>query len=401
MNMRQSEYVADDGGRVSAGRGGRRGRAQTGGLSRARTGVLLSRVQGRRFLLSAVLACALFVALVSDAGATTYDIRGEWAYTEGCPTCGPPAEGTLLITSLEPSGKFSGSSLLYGITGTAAGMLNEEKFSLEVLFRNTPIGETGFTIAEGTIEAGGNSMSGAAVIHGGQLNGTSSSFTAQKMRSLQQIEKEQVEKAEKEATEEAEKEKTEKAEKEAQEKVATEKAAQAEKEAKEKAEKEVQAKAAQAKAEQEAKEKKEKEEAEEKSGTGGQGGSASGKPLAPANPRVKGLTVSGAGVLSLDLSNPNSYSITGEVTLATLTGKDSRKGKHRKGKPSTLASASYTVSAGGSTVVKLRLSKSGLAALGHAMTLHALVEITTLAKGESTLVKSYDVTLKAADTKHG
>jgi hypothetical protein len=373
-------------------------------------------------LASALLALVALMGLVSAASATSaYDMRGEWQYTLTCNSC-QGSTGTLLLKQMNfTTGAYSGTTVLDGVLdGTASGIVSGSSVSLKIILPDTPMGEYTFTVENGTIESAKNEFSGPGYYN--SMGGYTGEIKAKQVRTQAQIEKEEQEakekqeKAEREAKEKAELEAKEKAEKEAAEKPIKEKA---EREAKEKAEKEAQEKQAketqeakekqaakeaqekQVKETQEAKEKqaaKEAQEAKEKQAKAltTQAPSAAG----PAKPNTKTLAVSSSGIVSIELSDPNGYAISGEVTLSSAAA---GKSSATKGKPKTaaLAESPFSIASDATKLVKLKLSKSAAAALADHKSLRVAIKITTRATGHTSTTKTYSVTLQAPSrTKH-
>lgn len=376
----------------------------------------------RPTLLGVLLAYAALSGLASTASAsTTVDLRGEWSLTFNCAECqfvlGEPhtLHGTSVIRQMDASsGNFSGSVLLGGVLpGTIIGDLSASAFSSMVVEVMTPA-PYAFTMTSGTVNGGENEISGTGYFGPPGPSGQAGTLTAKKLRSYEAIvkeEQEKKEKAEKEAKERAEKVAKEKAEKEAKELVekeakeketqAKEKAeqeARATQEAKEKTEKEAQAareakakseaEAKAAQAAQAAKEAKEREEREKSSKGGkvvGQSAGLSGKTFA----------VSSSGLVSLGLSNPNGYAISGQVTLAMASAGKASHGT-AKVKVTILGEGPYALSSHATKTVKLKLAKAALAALERQKTLRVVVKIATRAGGHATIVKTYTVSLKLA-----
>lgn len=360
----------------------------------------------------ALVALATFFATVSAAAATTYDMRGEWDYSTTC-TCGVGVSGTMVIREMElATGAFSGTTLVDGaLQGTISGTVTgTTTLSFEAILPSTPEGRSTFTMTSGSLEAATNSFTGSGYYDGGGSGEPTGTITAQLVRSLAQIEKEEAEaaqraKEEKEAREKREAEETKTRElKEAEEKVAREKAEA------EKSEREAQERPAKEKAEREAKEKQqaaeqqaakereakasaekaaaEKVEAEKREREAGARESAQLVPVAPTSrtPAVKG------GGIGIALSNTNAFAVSGSVSLseASTHGKTSRR--HRA---TMLGRASFAIAAKGSTIVEVRLAKTARAALSRGRTLHVLLEITTTDAGHASAVKRYTLELTA------
>jgi hypothetical protein len=346
-----------------------------------------------------------------------------------------------------PIGDFRGE-----IKGTATG----NELSL-VVGSESPVGPFDFVMTLGTIESAGNEMSGPGEFDPGTEYAEKGTFSAKKIRTyaeVEQEEKEKKEKAEKEKFEKEGREKGEKeglekgeregrekgekegkakaeqevklkAEQEAKERLAREAKEKAEREAKEKAEKEAKEKAereAKEKAEKEAKEKAAKEAKEkaakekaEKEARERRRRSAASQPVALVG---KTFTAAASGLLSLELSNTSNSSVTGTLALSpaaaaktdgapTKTNGSPSPGATKaavkaKSKPVVLAEAPYTIASHATKSVQLKLSKSLLAELEHHKTLQLVVTLTTRVSGKPSIVKTYDITLKApVPTKHG
>jgi outer membrane biosynthesis protein TonB len=366
--------------------------------------------RGLRLTLAGILLAVLLAAtLASAASASNYDIRGEWAFQMTC-SCGQTASGTLYLKQEEAAtGAFSGTALLQGIlSGTATGMITgPNSLSLEILIPNAPPrGETfSFTMPNGALDTAANAFEGEGEYGaslGQNLTGEIKAIRTKTLAQLEQAEKEAAERA-KEAKEKAEKEAREREAREVQEKAAREKAEaeQHEREAIEKTQREAkeaqegkerqQAKEAQegkerqqAKEAQESKERKEREEQAAKETHPAAGAAGAVKPGT--------LTASGAGVVSLKLTNPDAYATSGSVALMPAAGK-SAASKHTL---KALAEGSFTLPAHASKVLKLKLSRSAAAALASRGSLRLAIKIETRAGGHATSTKTYSVTLHAA-----
>ncbi len=374
----------------------------------------------RTILLGALLACVLLAGAGASANAsTTYEVRGEWTYVVTC-TCefvgvgGHSLPGKVTISKMSlASGEFSGEGILDGIVpGTISGTVTGSDVSA-VLNLPAPTGGAYTLTTTGSVEESGSgemsmSTAGSWVTPNGET--PTGTFIAKRIRTYKEIEEEEAalkKKAEEEAKKRAKEAEEAKKTKEAEEAKRAKEAEEAKKtkEAEEAKEKEEQAKAAleqeqkqraeneakaaqvgkekaegEAKAAQVAKEAKEREERE--------------KSNQPAGLNGKTLTVGGSGLVSLELSNPDDYSISGELTLTTASAGASHHTAKRRA--TILAAASYTISPLGSGAAKLRLSKGALAALRSHGTLHVVVTVTTRATGHSTIVKTHDLTLKGA-----
>ena len=383
------------------------------------SGSMLSGRPLRLALLSllSMLALSLGAAAVARAD-SPFDMRGEWAFTMTC-SCGQSTPGTMVIRQMDTtSGAFSGTTELDGlIPGTATGTSTSSTVSLELYFPHTPYGESRFMMENAALEPVKAEFSGSGTYNPSTNTGT---LTAKRIRTLAQVEQAEKEAAEraKEAREKAEKEALEREAKEAEEKPIREKAEaeQHEREAKEKAQQEAtehqQAKEQQearerqsAKEQQEAKERqqaKEQQEARERAERAAREAALvkpPTAPLEPAKPSVRTISVSNSGTVSLQLSDPDGYAISGEVVLtggASKGGASSAKHTH-----STLAHGTFTIAAHAKTLVKLKLSRSAAAMLANHRSLHVEIEITTNASGYTPVTKTYGVTLQSPSrTRH-
>jgi hypothetical protein len=320
------------------------------------------------------------------------NIRGEWALTV---TEGPQSsKGIALITDeANTKNEFASSGALFesAIPGAFSGTLEGTKASVTVsteAYGSFPAST--FTSKAITITSGGKSlsMSGEGTLTVGATTLPGATLTATRTKTYQEVKaREAKEKAEREAKEKAEqeakaREAKEKAEREAKEK--------AEREAKEKAERE-----AREKAEREAREAAEKAALAKAGQTGPPGGS-----VAPALVSVqltgKTFTVSSSGVLSLRVTNPNSYAIAGRVTLLIeKPGKAGKASRAAASKSTSLGTVSFGVSPTGAELVKIKLSKLGRTEMAHHPSMHAIATITTEASGQKSTVKTFALTLHA------
>ncbi len=363
----------------------------------------------RLALTSTLLALVTSMGMAGAASATSnYDVRGEWHYSLTC-TCGQSAEGTMLLTSMEPtSGTYSGTIILDGFKGTVSGTVTGTGLSLGIILPQTPLGEYRFTMPAGAIESLTKAISGSGYYNSGGSSNPTGTITATRIRSQEQIEERELE--EKKRAEEARKKEEEEAqklkEKEIEERPQIEKAeqeareAKAKQEAKEREEKEVKAK-------QEAQETKEREE-KEKASSGGQGNSGtpptqsspSGpssqtQPLAAIELITKSPSLGGSGSVSLDLANANSTPISGQLTLTAAGGAGAASRTPRSGKTTVLGEASFTIPAHGTAIVKLKPSKSARGMLLRHRKLRVTVRIVAHASGQAPITKTYSVTLEA------
>jgi outer membrane biosynthesis protein TonB len=389
-------------------------------------GSMLSGRPLRLALLSTLSALALMLAVVGVASADSpFDMRGEWVYTLTC-SCGQNSSGSMLLRQMEfPSGKFSGTTELGGLlSGTVTGVATSTSVSLELYFPSTPFGESRFTLENVTLETAKGEFSGAGTYN----PQTTGMLSAKRVRTLAQVEKAEQEAAEraKEAREKAEQEAKERELKEAEEKPIREKAEaeQREREATEKAQKEATEKQ-QAKEQQEAREKqqaKEEQEAKEAQQAKEQQAAKAAQeakereakaaaeaalhsvkpPTAPtpAKPSTKTIAISNSGLVSLELSNPNAYGISGEVALMAGSAKASGSSTGSR-KSSTLAASSFAISTHAKKLVKLKLSRSAAATLANRGSLRVVIKITTGATEHSSITKTYSVTLQSPSrTRH-
>jgi hypothetical protein len=345
-----------------------------------------------RLGLATLAGFGVFACFTSIASATsTYDMRGEWRYVITC-SCTFPNTNTNTLPGVavidkqtEPGGAWSGSGTLGGlIPSTVAGIVSGNETSIEVTAHGPGEAVT-LVVPTGAIEDSGKKMQGSGTYTGGGATGT---FAGEEIRTYQEIEKEQEElrlkakeekqKAEKEK-EKAEKETLEKEEKAKQAKKAQEAAEAKEREAREKAQLE--------------KEAKEKAETSAKTSTG---------PSAPIIQKLisaglssRTLAVGPTGTVSLSLTNTNGYAISGDLTLTATPGGAKKAGRGSgKGHTETLGEGSFAISAGGSKIVTIKLSKGARAELRHLKLLHVTVTLTTRASGQPSTTDTSALTLK-------
>lgn len=313
-------------------------------------------------------------------------VRGEWSLTieSGSQT----VKGTALISSeANAKNEFASSSALFEsvIPGVFSGTLEGGEASVTITTQAAgpyPEGKFSGTKLAVTTTSSSMSMTGQGTFAFAGSSGAAT-LTATRTKTYQEVltrEKkereagEAQEKSEKEALEaqEREKEATEKIAREAKEKEATEKLAR------------------------EAKEKQEREarEATEKAAI------AKVAPAPPAPAALvsvvlgsKSFTAGASGQVSLQIDNPNSYAISGRVTLTAQAG-GAAKSPGKKAIP--LGTASFGVSSNGKQLVKLVLSRKGRTELAHRKTLRALATITTKAGGQTTITKTFSLALHAA-----
>jgi hypothetical protein len=319
-------------------------------------------------------------------------VRGEWALTiESGPQT---AQGTALITKeANTKNEFASSSALFEsvVAGAFSGTLEGNEASVTVTTQAAgPYPATTFTGTKIVVAFTSNSMS---MTGSGTLTAGESSFpatlTATRIKTYQEVkEREAKEKQEKEALEaqeKAEREAKEKAEREAKEKAEREATEKAEREAKEKAEREAR----------EAAEKAAVPNITTKSGTSGKTPTLVSVQLAG-----KTFTVGATELLSLQITNPNPYAISGRVTLLVAQAGRAGKSSVSTGGPSkkagSLGTVSFGISSNGEQRVKLKLSQRGRAELTHHKTLHVVAVITTQADGQTMTTKTFSITLHAA-----
>ncbi len=310
------------------------------------------------------------------------NILGEWSLVL---KAGPQTStGTALITTeANTKNEFVSSSGLFEgvVAGTFSGTLEGSTASVEVTAEAYgPIPATKFTSKTMTIESNGGSlsMSGSGTLTAGTTQIPGATLVATRIKTYKEVtEHEAKEKTEREAKEKAEREAKEKAEREAKEK--------AEREAKEKIERE-----AKEKIEREAREAAEKA-AIVKTTTNNEGNSKT-PALVSVQLAGKTFTVGTSELLSLQITNPNPYAISGRVTLlVTQSGRASDK------KAVSLGTVSFGIAPNGKQAVKLKLSQKGRSELAHHRgVLHAVATITTKASGQTTTTKTFDLTLQAA-----
>jgi hypothetical protein len=328
------------------------------------------------------------------------NVRGEWALTlENGPE---KVNGTALITAEANSkNEFASSGALFEsvIPGAFSGTLEGSKATVKITTQATgpfPAGEFTSTkiVVTSTVNSMSMSGSGKLTLGTNELEGTL--LTATRIKTHQEVEQATKEREAKEKQEKEALEAKQKAEREAQEKAAREAKEKQEKEAleaKQKAEREAQEKTAR-----EAKEKQEREarEAAEKA-------AIATTRLVSVQLAGKTFTVGATELISLQITNPNPYAISGRVTL--LPAKSGRAGKSSAGgtgkKAGSLGTVSFGISSKGEQLVKLKLSQRGRAELARHKTLHVLATVITEASGQTTATKTFSLTLRTAKPAHG
>jgi hypothetical protein len=307
-------------------------------------------------------------------------VRGEWALTlESGPQV---SKGTALITAeANAKNEFASSSALFEsvIPGAFSGKLEGKEASVTIT--TEAIGSFPATTFNGgkiVVTFTSNSMSmtgsGTATVEGNQFPAT---LTATRIRTYQEVAQEIKEREAKEKQEKEALEAKEKAEQEAREKLEREAREKAEREAREKAEREAAEKAVVPKT------------------TPG----VVTPTLVSAGLAGKTFTVGVTGLLSLQITNPNPYAISGRVTLVQSGGAGKASSSRHSKKATSFGTASFGISAGRKQVVKLKLSRAGRTELAHHGTVHVLATITTLAGGQRTTKKTFSLTLHAAKAR--
>jgi hypothetical protein len=331
------------------------------------------------------------------------NIRGEWSLVVkvGSQT----SSGTALIkTAAGTDNKFASSSALFegvvpgSFSGTLEGAtatvtVNSEAYgpapALEFIGEKigvNPSGESLSISGTGKLYSNKTLVSENATLLAKRVK-TYAEVTASEAKEKAELEaKEQRAKAEAEAKAKAEAEAKAKAEAEAK----AEAQARAEAEAKAKTEQEVKAKAeAQARAEAEAKAKTEQETQK-----------ADLAKTALVSVRLLGtsFTLSTAGMLTLPVSNPNAYAISGRITLAVSQSAKLGKASTAHGpatrKSLSLGSVSFGIAPDGKQLLKLDLNQAGHAELTRHKTLRVLATILTKATGQTSTTKTLTFTLR-------
>jgi hypothetical protein len=310
------------------------------------------------------------------------EVRGEWELTlENVPET-ETVKGTALITEEANSSNVfaSSSASVEGVPGTFSGTLKGDEASVTI---TTP--EGGFTGMGLVVASPGNpmSMTGPGELMLG-TNPLSGMLKATRIKTYQEVVARETAREAKEAEEKREKE-------QAAEQAVRE---QKEREEKEKELKEVQEREARAAAE---------KAAAAKVPPGTTAGNPIATSLVSALLATKTLTVGNGGVMSLDLTNPNSSPVDGHMSLTLAKAGKTAGAKHTTtgGKSSTLGEATFSIAAHGGEVVKVKLSRNGRTELARRKTLHAVVALTTRASGQPSTSKAFDLTLHAAKPAHG
>lgn len=307
-------------------------------------------------------------------------VRGEWALTI---ELGPQSvKGTALVSD-EASAKneFASASALFEsvVPGAFSGTLESSEASVTVITQAAgpyPEGKFTGTKLALTSTAGSMSITGLGTLTLGGISAPAT-LTATRTKTYQElVNREKQEREAKEAQEKAEKEALE---------------------AKEKSERELAEKVAR-----EVKEKQEREKREvaEKAVLPKTLSLPLPAPAALVSVELAGksVTASVSGQVSLQIDNPNSYTVSGRVAL--LLAQSHGAGKSSSKKAASLGTASFGLSPNGKQLVKLKLSRRGRSELAHHKTLHALATITTDASGQVTTTKTFSLTLHVGSRAH-
>jgi uncharacterized protein YaiE (UPF0345 family) len=329
------------------------------------------------------------------------NIRGEWSLLV---KVGPQtSNGTALIkVAANAENEFASSNAMFEsvVPGSFSGTLEGSTATVTVTseaYGPVPAGE--FVGEKIAVNSTGDSMSisGTGKFYSNKaLITESATLVATRTKTNAEVvareakEKLELEAKEQEAKAKAEQETKAKAEQEAKAKAELE--AKAEQEAKAKAELE-----AKAKAEQEAKAKAE-QEAQKKA-------TVSKVALVSIQLAGKTFTVSAAGLLSLQVSNPNAYAISGRITLEVAQSAKAGKASSAHGSASkkavSLGTVSFGISPSGKQIVKLELSQTGRTELARHKTLRVLATVLTKASGQTTTTKALTLTLRAGKAAQG
>jgi hypothetical protein len=329
------------------------------------------------------------------------NIRGEWSLVV---KAGPQtSNGTALIKAeANTKNEFVSSSTLFEsiVPGSFSGTLEGSKATVTVTTESYgPAPANEFTGEKMTVKSSGSSLSisGTGKLYSNKILLTeSATLVATRIKTYAEV-------TTREAKEKLEREAKEKAEREAKEKT--------EREAKEKAERETKEREAKEKAEREAREKQEREKREAAEKTPPTKTPPSGNGPNPGLVSVqlagKTLTIGATGLLSLQVTNPNAFAISGRVTLLVAQSPKAGKASAPRGRASkksrSLGTVSFGISPDGKQLVKLKLSQGGRAELARHKALHVLATVVTQASGQTTTTKTFSLTLragKAAPGKH-
>jgi hypothetical protein len=113
--------------------------------------------------------------------------------------------------------------------------------------------------------------------------------------------------------------------------------------------------------------------------------------LVPAAVTSKTLAVGHGGTFSLRLTNPNGLAIHGHLKLTLAKG-----GKASSVNGATLSEASFSIPAGGSEIVKLKLPRSARSQITDHKNLGVIATVTTEASGVPSVSKAFDLTVHAS-----
>ncbi len=314
------------------------------------------------------------------------NIRGEWSLTL---KAGPQtSNGTALITAAaNTKNEFASSAALFEavVPGSFTGTLEGANATVTVTteaFGSIPASK--FTSSTIKVESkdGSMSMSGEGTLTVGTTEIPGATVTAIRTKTYKEV----TERLAKEKLEAEAKEKLER-EAEARQKLEAEAKEKLEREAKEKLEREAREAAAKAAA---------------VKVTQPVGGSSGATPaLVSVKLTGKTFSVGSSELVSLQVTNPNPYAISGRITLLVAgsggTGKSSAsKGGATSKNTASLGTVSFGISSKGAQLVKLKLSHRARTELTHHAILRAIVSITTRAAGQTSTTETLSITLHAA-----
>ncbi len=329
------------------------------------------------------------------------NIRGEWQLVVS--SAAGTTKGVAVINKeANANNEFASSSALFEgvLPGSFSGVLQNGKATVTIVVPAAgPAPELKFTSSEITVAANASSfsMNGPGTATAGGTPVPDATLVATRIKTYAEVAaREAKEKIEREAKE-AEEAKV-KAEAEAKAKAEAEARAKAEAQAKAKAEAEAKTEAeAKAKAEAEAKARAELEARK---------GTSPGKAaLVSIGLTGRSFAVSPSGLLSLQMSNPNAYAISGRITLVVAQSAKAGKTSTAHGKASkkdqSLGTVSFGIAPDGKQLVKFKLTQAGRAELAHHKTLRVLATILTKASGQTSTTKTLTLTLSAGKVAQG
>jgi flagellar biosynthesis GTPase FlhF len=328
------------------------------------------------------------------------DVRGEWTLT--ATSLAGTLHGKALITQeADAEGKFAAHTMKWEevIEGTFTGTLEGSTATVRTTNAGAPpvLPEGEFNSKEMAVEVGTGTLalSGKGTLALSGVPPMEATLVATRIKSYQEIqerelkEKEQKEKEEKEAKEAREaREKLEKEEREALEA----KEAKEKQEAQEVAERTAREQQEKAQHEKEAKERESREAQERAVIPKSLPITTTLPPLVSVGVTSKTLTLGHGNTMSLNITNPNASAVHGHLKLTLAKSGKTSSSKHI----STLGEATFSITAHGSAIVKVKLSHSGRAELARLKTMHVVVTSTTEASGQSSISKTYSLTLHAA-----